>query len=296
MKLPHVVIVILNWNLADVTVSCVRSVLGGDYLNQRVLVVDNGSTDDSIAHLQHIFGETIEILATGENLYFAGGMNRGLQWALTTDAEYVLLLNNDTRIGTDMLSRMISMAESDPVIGLVGPMIYFEEPPNKIWALGSRRVSWLPIPQEIGRGQIDRGQYSVPLDVDYLVGCAMLIKRLVLEEIGLLDPQYRMYYEDADFCARARGAGYRLVAEPRAKMWHLVSASAKQEVALSRYHHTRYRIQFYRQHQHSILSWITHFFLLTQESLRWIAMAARGRLDLARAIWQGLRDGYRQWP
>ena len=290
---PLIVVIILNWNLATVTTTCVHSVLGGDYPRQRVLIVDNGSTDDSVAILRDEFGSAVDLIETGQNLYFAGGVNVGLEWALATDTSYILVLNNDTWIAPGLVSQLVATAEGDSSIGIVGPIIYRDDPPDRIWALGSRRVPWLPVPRDIGRGQIDRGQFSSLLQVDYLVGCAMLIRRQVLESVGLFDPSYQMYYEDADFSARVQAAGFRLVANPQAKMWHLVSASARRQVAGSRYQHTRYRVRFYRQHSHGPAAFLTHGFLLGQEIARSVLALLTGRPDLAAATLRGLRDGYR---
>ncbi len=292
--LPSVVVVVLNWNLPTETANCVASLLAGDYPRQRILVVDNGSSDDSAARLRARFGVQLEIVETGANLYFAGGMNVGLRWALEAGAEWVLLMNNDTFVAPDMVSRLVRTALEHPDAGIVTPMIYLAHDSTRIWTLGSRRERWWPFPRDVGRGELDRGQYAQPFPIDYAQACCMLVSREVLVRVGLLDERYRMYYEDADFSARAHRAGFEILVEPRARMWHLVSASANREAATTRYQRTRYRVRFYRQHTHGGLAWLTHLLLCAQEMGRMGLALMRGRADLARATWCGLRDGYRE--
>jgi len=118
----------------------------------------------------------------------------------------------------------------------------------------------------------------------------MLVRRAALEQVGFFDTHYRMYYEDADFCVRVQRAGFSLWAEPRAKMWHLVSLSAARQAATTRYQRTRYRVRFYRQH--APRAWVTHLAVCAQELGRMGWALLRGEWDLAGAGWRGLRDGY----
>ncbi|MFH1084904.1 MAG: glycosyltransferase family 2 protein, partial [Chloroflexota bacterium] len=245
---PLITSIVLNWNLAEQTAACVASLLASDYAPHRILVVDNGSSDDSVEALQRRFGQRIEVVATGENLYYAGGCNVGLRTAMEHGADWALVLNNDTIVAPDMLSWLVRTATSAPDVGIVSPMIYWADQRSRIWALGGRDRRWLPFPRDVGRNEFDRGQYLQPLAVDYATGCAMLLRREMLQRVGLFDPAYRMYYEDADLSVRARRAGFRLFAEPRAKMWHLISSSARRQAATTVYQKSRYRARFYRQH------------------------------------------------
>ena len=147
------------------------------------------------------------------------------------------------------------------------------------------------MPRDIGRGEIDHRQYVTPFEADYVTGCAMIVRRVVFAHVGLFDPSYRMYYEDADFCARAQQAGFRLLVEPRARMWHMVSVSAKRQAATTRYQQTRYRVRFYRQHPHGPSPWLTLALLWMQELGRMGIALARCQFDLVGAGWRGLRDG-----
>lgn len=289
---PLLVTVILNWNLPQETLACVNSLLMSTYPRQRIVVVDNGSTDNSVTWLQNQLGNQIDILETGENLFFAGGNNTGIRYALDAAADYVLVLNNDTQVATDTISRLVETALHYPQAGILAPMIYYGHDRSRIWALGSQKRSGRPFPHDIGKKEIDHGQYSEPMAVDYVTGCAMLVRKEVFQHIGLFDTHYQMYYEDVDFCARAQQAGFEIIVEPRAKVWHLVSASARRQAAKSHYQHTRYRVRFYRQHPHGLWPWLTHFLLVSQETARILQAMVQGNPGLAAAGWRGLRDGY----
>ncbi len=294
LRHPLVIVIVLNWNLPGETVACVNSLLDGDYPHQQILVVDNGSTDESVSQIRRCFGNQIDIVETGVNLFYAGGNNVGIRRAMEAGADFVLILNNDTIVASDMVSQLVCTAQDCPDVGVVAPMIYFGDDPLRIWALGSQRYRWLPIPLDIGRGEIDYDQYTTPFEVDYVTGCAMMIRRSVFAQVGLFDPNYRMYYEDADLCARVQQAGFALVVEPRAKVWHMVSASANRQTITSCYQRTRYRIRFYRQHPHGPFPWLTRSLLWIQELAQVGIALIRGRTDLVKAKWRGLRDGYRE--
>lgn len=289
---PLLVTVILNWNLPQETLACVNSLLQSTYPRQRIVVVDNGSTDDSVTYLQNQLGNRVEILETGKNLFFAGGNNVGIRYALDAAADYVLVLNNDTKVAEDMVSVLMMTALQYPRAGILAPMIYYGDDHSHIWALGSKKRSGWPFPYDIGRKETDRGQYDKPITVDYVTGCAMLVRKEVFQQIGLFDPHYQMYYEDADFCARAQQAGFEILVEPRAKVWHLVSASATRQKVNSYYQRTRYRVRFYRQHPEGPWPWLTHYLLINQEILRMFRAVVQGNPRLAAAGWRGLRDGY----
>jgi GT2 family glycosyltransferase len=291
---PSVSVVTVNWNLPEETARCVASILAGDYPRQQVVVVDNASTDDSVARLRARFGERITLLEAESNLYYGGGCNLGIAWSLAHGADCVLVLNNDTWIAPDMVTRLVRLAEAHPDAGIVAPMILCADEPRRIWALGSERHRWLPMPRDIGRGALDRGQFRVPRQVDYVTGCAMLIRREALAAGTPFDSRYTMYYEDADLCARVRARGLTIWVEPRAKMWHLGSASAALRSATSRYQRTRHRVLFYRQHPHGRWPLATHLAVLLSEVARGVRDMLRGHPHVAWAAWQGFRDGSRQ--
>lgn len=205
--------------------ACLRTVLAQDYPAFSVLLVDNGSKDDTVAQVSSAFPD-VEILRTGRNLGFAAGYNAGLRKALAAGFDFIFLLNNDTLLAPDCLSQLVRLAGSDPRLGLVTAKIYYASDPDRIWTVGARFHPWTLELSQRGQGQIDRGQWNTARAIEFAPLCGVLLRRTLLEEIGLLDEQFFVYYEDMDFCLRAHKAGFRLRLAPAAHMWHVVAASS----------------------------------------------------------------------
>ncbi|HZL84194.1 MAG TPA: glycosyltransferase family 2 protein [Candidatus Krumholzibacteria bacterium] len=224
--LPSVTVVVLSWNGREDTLACVESVLALDYPRFRTLVVDNASTDGTVDALRQRFGSRVDVLRNGANLLYAGGMNVGIEQARRTGTDYVLLLNNDIVLDPGMLRALVASAAPDERIAAAGPKIYYSAEPQRLWFAGGEMSLWRGWPRHTGLREMDRGQHDQPRDVDYLTGCAVLVRAKSFDDVGLLDAGFRMYAEDADWCLRARAKGYRLRYAPDARMWHKVSASA----------------------------------------------------------------------
>lgn len=221
---PSVAMLILNYNGRDVTLQTLESVLRLDYPNVHVYVIDNGCTDDSVAAIEAEFPE-VRQLHVKPNKGISWGLNHGIQHALEAEYDYLLLCNNDIEVAPDMLTRLIEVAESDPSIGCVGPKSYYYSDRERLWSTGG----WLrfreSITRERGDGELDRGQYDRDEEVDYVNGCAMLVRREAAEAAGYWDPSYFLGIEDADFCVRLKRAGYRCFYAHRARLWHMISHS-----------------------------------------------------------------------
>ena len=262
-KPPCVATVILNWNNAPDTLACLESVSELRYPNYSVLVVDNGSTDDSVAQISQQF-PGIEVLETGVNLGYAGGNNVGIRHALQQGPDYICVLNNDTIVASSFLQALVDEAENSADVGMVGPKMYFFEPPDMVFAAGSI-IDW-KTGSVVHRGiwqresEVSPLYVSAPEDVDFIVGCCVLVKREVVERIGLLDPRYYLNFEDVDWCVRARKAGYRVRYTPEAVLWHKVSASLGQASPRNTYYMTRNALLFFWTHLSGWRRWraITH--------------------------------------
>jgi GT2 family glycosyltransferase len=218
-------IIVLNWNGEAVIVPCLRSLLGVTEVPLRIIVVDNASTDDSVAIVRGEFPE-VEVIENERNLLFAEGNNAGLRRAFDAGGRYMLLLNNDTEVDPRFASAMLSALHSDSSVGIVGPKILYHDDPRRIWYGGGDFFPVLGVPRHQSIRRIDGSFTDGRRDTGYVTGCALLVRREVIEDIGLLDPHYVMYCEDVDFCLRARRAGWRCVYEPNAVVWHKVSASS----------------------------------------------------------------------
>ena len=222
---PSVFIIVVNWNGKEDTLQCLESLRGLAYPNYTTILVDNGSRDGSVAAVRSHFPE-VTILDLPENLRFAGGNNKGIELAMTSGAEFVLLLNNDTVVPKDFLGYLVDRIQSDTTIGMVAPKVCYFSSPDTIWFAGARIRFWTGTMAHIGIRERDQHQFDVAGETDYATGCCVLVSRTVIEAIGMLDESYFMYVEDADWSVRARQAGFRVFYEPRASILHKVSASA----------------------------------------------------------------------
>jgi len=227
------------------------------------VVVDNGSTDKSVEKIQNSkfkiqnCNSKFKVIKNRVNLGFAEGNNVGIRYALENKADYVCLLNNDTRVSSDFLVELIKVAGKDKEIGVVGGKIYFEkgyefhkeryqesELGKVIWYAGGK-VDWQNIlASHRGVDEVDHQQYDRLEETDYINGCLMLIKREVFEKIGLFDQKYFLYFEENDFSQRAKQAGFKLYFAPKAVIWHLNAASSAPGSGLHDYFLTRNRLLF----------------------------------------------------
>lgn len=238
---PKVDIIILNWNGWRDTLECLESIKKINYQNYRTIIVDNGSTNESVEKISGCIREleNFELLAQKENLGFSGGNNLGIKHALANGADYVLLLNNDTTVDENFLNELISAAEQSKTAGLLGPKIYFYNNPKTIWFAGGKISPYAIKGTHIGLNETDNGQYDALKKVDYLTGCCLLIKKETVDKIGFLDENYFLYYEDTDYSWRARRAGLDCLFVPQAKIWHKCSAGTGEGSLSYIYYHTR---------------------------------------------------------
>ncbi|MBD3180539.1 MAG: glycosyltransferase [Candidatus Latescibacteria bacterium] len=216
-------IIILNWNGEKVIGECLDSLKKLSYSNYKITVVDNASEDSSPEMVRERFPE-VELIENEENLLFAGGNNIGLRKALDGDGELFLLLNNDTEVHPDFASEMAAVLEREDA-GVAGPRIYYYDDPERIWYGGGRFYPVIGVPRHHQIRKLDTGE-TRPRETGYVTGCAMMVRREVFREIGLLDMSYRMYCEDVDFSLRARGAGWKCWYVPASRVWHKVSSSS----------------------------------------------------------------------
>lgn len=218
-------IVVLNWNGEKVIAPCLGSLARVTAPPLRILVVDNASTDRSAEIVRRDF-PTAELVVNERNLLFAAGNNVGIERALAAGAGRVLLLNNDTTVDPGFAAAMAAALDRDPRVGIVGPKILYDGDPRLIWYGGGSFYPALGVPRHIDIRRRDGAVPDRTGETGYVSGCAMLVRREVFEEIGLLDPSYGMYNEDVDFCLRARRAGWKCWYEGAAVIRHKVSASS----------------------------------------------------------------------
>jgi len=264
--LPKVAVIILNWNQKEMTLACLDSLFQISYPAFEVFLVDNASADDSVEAIGKAFPQVI-LLRNRENLGVAGGRNRGLKQVLRGDADYLLLLDNDTIVDRDFLSEMVLVGQRDPTVGILTGKILFHSAPDTIWCAGGTLNLYRCDFRLIGHGEVDRGQYNDVREVDHVTGCCFMIKRSVIEDIGLLDENFAQYFgEDTDWCLRARNKQYKVVYTPDARLWHHV---VKKTSVDERYLYLKGRNLFLFMRKHArTRHWIVFIFFFFIRSLK----------------------------
>lgn len=215
-------VIILNWNGKNDTLACLQSLKQQSLQEFTTIVVDNGSTDDSIQEIRVQF-PSITLLTTGENLGYAGGNNVGIEFALKQGFELILLLNNDTTANPHFLERLQSCAIKSPDVGIFGAYPFRFNDPEKLDHLGGVWNQETAQFDLVGRGAPRGFRAGEPLD--YVCGCSILIRKAVFQTIGLLEPKFFLFWEEADFCWRAKKAGFGIEVCYDAELLHKVSAS-----------------------------------------------------------------------
>jgi GT2 family glycosyltransferase len=227
MGRPKVIIIILNWNGKNDTLECLESLKLTQYPNYEILLVDNGSTDQSVETIKKRY-PGLDMIVNKANLGYAEGNNVGIRRALAKNADYMLLLNNDTVVSPGFLDELIKVVEKDPAIGFAGPKVYYYDYNGRkdvINFAGGKVNLWNGRAYHLGWKKADAGQFDTIREVDYVDGSCLMVKKEVIEKIGLLDPVYFAYWEEADWCVRGHRAGYKLMYVPGSKIWHKISAS-----------------------------------------------------------------------
>ena len=225
MNLPSVHIVVLNWNGKSDTVECLTNLQSVSYPNRKIVVVDNGSTDGSEEAIKAAFSD-VTFIQTGENLGYAEGNNVGIRHAMECGADFIFILNNDTITDANVVTALVAQAEKNPNAAILGPKIYFYERPDIINSAGGHIDYDTLVRGHIGYGVKDDGTvYASVAAVEWVTGCAMLLRLSVLREVGLFDSNFFLVCEELDLCTRIRKRGFEILFVPEAKLWHKVSAA-----------------------------------------------------------------------
>jgi GT2 family glycosyltransferase len=286
MALP-VAIILINWNNESDTAECLESCQALDYPDCSIIVVDNGSGDGSGRRLRERF-PGVEVIETGCNLGFAGGNNVGIRHALENRAGLVWLLNNDTVVDPGALTALIDVAERDRTVGMVGSKISYYEAHDKLWYAGGNLDDRTPYQcSHRGLNEEDRGQYDDTGETGFVTGCSLLVRREVIEQIGLLDEKLFLYFEDTDWGARARRSGWKLMYAPLSIVLHKASASlGGMESPLMRYYLARNILYFIRKNYPRVFFRAFGFDLFQNV----IVMVKKGRLSAAGWALRGIVD------
>ncbi|WP_298818602.1 glycosyltransferase family 2 protein [Chloroflexus sp.] len=252
---PRIAIVVLTYNGVADTLACLASLGRLTYPAgaRDVIVVDNASHDTTVAQVRSTFPQAV-VIENGANLGFAAGNNVGLRYAQQQGYDYVLLLNNDTEVAPDMLDQLVAVAAADPTIAAAGPIIYYHAAPQRVWSAGGS-IDWQRGICLMAGEEEDYGQY-VARRVDFVTGCAMLIRVDALATVGLFDERFFMYFEETEWCVRASRAGYHCYFTPAAKVWHKIPLNARFDREYLAYYMTRNRLLFLRATRASWQTWL----------------------------------------
>jgi len=339
---PKAAIIVLNWNGWRDTIECLESIQRITYPNYQIIVVDNGSTDDSIEKIkawargeipvESKFFEydpttkplqwieynraTVEarefakkeaklselhsnrklvLIQTEENLGYAGGNNVGIRYALMTEVDYIMLLNNDTVVASDFLDFLLQTMECNPRIGIAGPKIYHYHKPNIIQSVGGRIGLWTGRHRAIRYNQKDEGQNPDPeREVGYVSGACLMIRVETVRAIGLLDEEYFMYMEEVDWCFRAHQAGFKVVVVPESRIWHKEYAAGRtgeegRKTTDALYYEIRNNILFMRKHAQPY-HWLVYLPCLILRIFKYLleALILRYNIEGAKALINGV--------
>ena len=256
--MDHIAVIIVHYNTPRETREAVESVINSnlDNLKVSILVVDNGSRKP-LSFPQQFADQGVEILRSEANLGFTGGNNLGISHAVKKfQSDYFFLLNSDAVLESETLKNLISFATAHPQSGLICPKIYFQKGSEfharsyersmkgaVIWYAGGS-IDWKALTAfHRGVDEFDRGQFDHGQETDFATGCAVLIRREVVERIGILDKRYFLYFEDVDYSLRAKKAGFKIYLCPNGVVWHLNASSTQGSGSdFQQYYQTRNRL------------------------------------------------------
>lgn len=295
--LPSVVALVLNHERPDETVQCLRSLESSTYRNLEVLVLDTGHTRSGADEIRQACPGA-EVVMLERNLGYTGGNNVGLKLALRRRAAWVLLVNDDVVVDPNCVSRLIESGQSDERIGMVGPTVYNHAEPQSIQTAGGRlgpdwSASFL-VPDEL-----ELGQYEHPRDVAWLSGSALMVRRELCEQIGILDERFFSYWEEVEWCLRAVRSGWRVVHVPNAKVWHKGGGAAADADAAPlpavAYYTTRNHLLGLQTQRAPVRVWLANSRRLAATLISWsVRPKWRSRREARTAMWHGTVDFARQ--
>ena len=245
----HIGLVTVTYNSATVLPDFLCSIESQSHTNFILYVIDNASTDETLAILRNWTDPRLRRIANRDNHGVAGGNNQGIRQALEDGCDSVLLLNNDTVFDPGLVETLARELHAQNVDMVCPKILYFDEP-TRIWAAGGRfdkRLGYRPV--HLAGEEIDRGQCDQPQLIDYTPTCCVLIRKSVFDTVGLMDERYFVYFDDVDFMYRATQAGMKILYSPAATLLHKVGRlTGGGESLFSVRYCTRNRVYFLRRH------------------------------------------------
>lgn len=255
-----VFISVINYNSRENTLACLES-LGKVHVSGfdlEIIVIDNASKEPFTLDTKDYPNLAIHFIKSEKNLGFAGGHNLGISYALKNDADYIIILNNDTYVKATFIDELLSVAKIDEKIAVISPKIYFapgfefhkdrykKEDRGRVFWYAGGILDWNNlIGRHRGVDEVDHGQHDTDQETDFATGCCMLLRIDALKKAKLLDDRYFLYYEDSDLQERIKRLGYKVYYAPRSVIWHKnAGSSGGSGSALHDYYISRNRLLF----------------------------------------------------
>jgi len=291
--MPKIFIIIVNFNAWRNTLACLESLDKLSYSNFEIIIVDNNSQDDSIVQIEKYLDTNSKnryhLFTNPVNEGFAEGNNIGITYARDHEADYILLLNNDTIVDENFLNEMIQIGEADEAIGIIGSTIYYESEPDKIW-FASAKFSWLGGGRHIIKLITKDSRPS-----DFITGCALLIKKEVIQKIGQMPIDYFIYYEDIDWCLSAKKAGFKMAVATNAKIWHKIShTTEKLGEPIIQYYHIRNALLLTSRHAPIYIRYPIYLWSIWHYIKQWIKSCISSKTrPINKMIRQGIVSFYK---
>jgi GT2 family glycosyltransferase len=293
-------IVLINWNSFDLSKTTLASLQQTTYTNYDCIVVDNGSVDGSGQALKLEFPNII-LIESETNKGFTGGNNIGMEYALEHGYEYIMMLNNDVEVEPDFLEPLVARLDQHPSVGAVQPLIYFHHDRHLIWNAGSRYLYWigLPITLKYFRKDPLRKQIQQQKKIDWITGCAFMMRSNILKKTGILKERFFIYFEDVDLSFRIKKTGYTLSYVPESVIYHIAGMAQKSKTkekegflsAKVHYLSSRNRIWFLKAHTPLWAIPTTFFYQFAYFVAVSFYFISRLRFNKLKAWLSGIKDG-----
>ena len=274
-KKGKVAIILLNYNGASDTIECIESIKHSVYTNYEIIVVDNCSTDNSVEQLEkYSINADFTLIRSKKNNGFSAGNNIGIKDIIKKDFDYVLLLNNDTLVSPDFLEKLINGFNCSNSCGVTIAKIYYENDRDIIWYAGGNLNFRTSRTEHWNYNKKDAFEIKKPCKVSFATGCCMCLSKDVIKKVGLMDEDYFLYEEDADYCSRILMNGFDIYYIPDSVIYHKVSKSTGNASPLSQYYLVRNKYLLIRKNNKFFNKPISYMYT----TLRFIVRCIKGEL------------------
>jgi N-acetylglucosaminyl-diphospho-decaprenol L-rhamnosyltransferase len=297
-------IIVVNWNVKELLRRCLHSLLAelsaADF-SVEIIVVDSASVDGSPQMVQADFSQ-VQLIASEQNLGYAGGNNAGVAAAR---GRYLFLLNPDTELKPGALARMLAYMEDHPLVGALGPQLLWpdgsvQSSRRRFPTVGSLfwestlLAQWFPRNRQVQRYHLFDKPDDQPQTVDWVVGAAILIRRDAWRQVGPIDEEFFMYFEETDWCRRSVGAGWQTHYLPAAQIIHYEGKSSEQVVAVRTLRFQRSKLRYTRKYFGDGWAAVLRLFLWLTFALQWAEESAKWLLGHRRELRQQRMSAYGQ--